>query len=248
MFKNKLLLAFIGLASAALMFYLGVLSRNALQEYHYIGRPGRDTIVVDGEGKVTARPDVATIMLGVVTEGRTVEQIQTSNTQKMNAIIAAVKELGIAPDDIQTKQYSLKPKYNWNDGRQTLDGYTISQNVSVKVRDMSKAGEVIGRAGELGANQVGSMQFVIDDPKALEADARDLAIEEAREKAQILAEKLGLTVVRAISFRESTAPASGPLQYLAMDTADEEARTVTPTIEPGSQDIVSRVSVTFEVR
>lgn len=247
MFKNKFLLVFIGLTSAMLMFYLGVLSRNALQEYHYIGRPGRDTIMVDGEGKVTAKPDVAMIELGVITEGRTVEQIQASNTQKMNAIIAAIKELGIASDDVQTKQYSLNPKYNWNEGKQTLDGYTISQNVAVKVRDMGKVGEVIGRAGELGANQVGGMQFVIDDPKALEAQARDLAIDEAREKAQVLAEKLGLTVVRAISFNESTVPVSGPRPYLAMEKADM-AMAPAPTIEPGSQDVVSYVSVTFEVR
>ena len=187
------------------------------------------------------------IELGVITEGRTVEQIQTSNTQKMNAIIAAVKELGIASDDIQTNQYSLNPKYNWNEGRQTLDGYTISQNVAVKVRDMGKVGELIGRAGELGANQVGGMQFVIDDPKVLETQARDLAIDEAREKAQVLAEKLGLTLVRAISFNESTVPVSGPRPYLAMEKADM-AMAPAPTIEPGSQDVVSYVSVTFEVR
>ncbi len=247
MFKNKFLLAFIGLTSVVLMFYLGALSRNALQEYHYIGRPGRDTIVVDGEGKVTAKPDVAMIELGVITEGRTVDQIQSSNTQKMNAIIAAVKESGIASDDIQTKQYSLNPKYNWDDGKQTLDGYTISQNVSVKVRDMNKVGDVIGKAGELGANQVGGMQFVIDDPKALEAQARDLAIDEAKEKAEILAKKLGLTVVRAISFNESTVPVSSPRPYLAMEKSDM-AMAVAPTIEAGSQDVMSYVSVTFEVR
>lgn len=183
MLNNKLLLAFIGLTSVVLMFYLGTLSRNALQEYHYIGRPGRDTIVVDGEGKLTAKPDVAMVELGVVTEGKTVEQIQASNTQKMNAIISALKESGISSDDIQTRQYNLNPKYNWDDGQQTLDGYTISQNISVKVRDMNKVGEVIGQAGGLGANQVGGMQFVIDDPKALEAQARDLAIDEAKEKA-----------------------------------------------------------------
>ncbi|MFA6100104.1 MAG: SIMPL domain-containing protein [Patescibacteria group bacterium] len=247
---SKLLIGIIGLVALALIIFLGVKTRNAWQEYYYIGKAGRDTITLDGQGKVTAKPDVATVDLGVVTEGATVKDIQQKNTDKMNAIIAALKAMDIKAEDIQTQSYNLSPKYDWTDGMQKLVGYTISQNISVKVRELDKAGDVVSKGGELGANQIGGVQFVIDDPKALEAQAREKAISDAQQKADVLAKKLGLDVVRVISFSESQGSNYPPQPYLTMGRAESAAKdmAVAPQIEPGSQDVISNVSVTFEVR
>ncbi len=248
--NSKLFLASIGLVSLALIIFLGVSTRNAWQQYYYIGKSGRDTITLDGQGKVTAKPDVATVQLGVVTEGATVKDIQKKNTDKMNAIIAAIKGMGIKAEDIQTQNYNLNPKYDWSDGNQKLIGYTINQNVTVKVRDLDKAGDVVAKGGELGANQIGGVQFVIDDPNALEAQAREKAITDAQQKAEMLAKKLGLNVVRVVSFSESQGGYYPPQPYLAMGRAEmaKDMASSAPSIEPGSQDVITNVSVTFEVR
>jgi uncharacterized protein YggE len=249
MCNNKILIAAACVISLALTVFLGVKTRNILLEYHYIGKPGRDTVTINGEGKVTAKPDVAKVQMGVVTEGTTVKDIQKKNTDKMNSIIAALKDMGIKSEDLQTENYNLSPRYDWTDGKQNLIGYTVSQNLSVKIRDLDKAGDVIAKGGELGSNQMGGIQFVIDDPKALEAQARDKAIDDARQKADVLAKKLGLQVAKVISFNESSGSVFPPQPYYMMDKAvANEGAAAAPQIEPGSQEVVSSVSVTFEVR
>ncbi len=247
---NKYLQGVIGLLAIALIVFVGFKARNAWEEYNYIGKAvrDRDMITVSGEGKVTATPDLAQISLGVQTDGLTVKQAQTTNTQKMNAIIAAVKSLGVADKDIQTNNYSISPKIDWSNGKQNITGYTVSQNVTVKVRALDKAGDVLARAGELGANQVGGINFTIDDPKALQDEARIKAIKDARTKAQQLADEIGLTIVKVVTFSESNGyiPPVYPIMNKAMDMAAQVAPA--PTIEAGSLDVTSDVSVTFEVR
>ena len=247
--NNKFLLAAIGLVSLALIVFLGAETRNAWQNYYYIGKSGRDTISIDGEGKVTAKPDVALVELGVITDAATVNLAQTQNTSKMNAVIDAVKVLGVEAKDIQTENYNIQPRYDYSTSKQTLIGYEVSQNVAVKVRNLDKVGDIIAKAGDLGANQVGGMSFTIDDPKALQEQAREKAIDDAKSKADLLAKKLGLQVVRVVSFTESSGNVTPPMPYYAMDKAMAGAApSVAPTVEAGSQDVISDVSVTFEIR
>jgi len=248
--NNKFLLAVLALVGLFLIVFLGAKTRNAWQEYYYIGKSGRDTITIDGQGKVNAKPDVSLVSLGVVTEALKVKDAQSQNSEKMNAIIEAIKGMGVEAKDIQTENYNLSPKYDWTDGKQKLLGYIVSQNVSVKVRDTDKVGDIISKAGELGANQVGGIQFVIDDPNALQAQSRDKAIEDARQKAKTLSDKLGLQVVRVVSFSEYSGGTPSPTPYYAMakDARNTQEMAAPPSIEVGSQDVVTNVSVTFEVR
>lgn len=240
----------IGIVGLALVIFLGVKSRSMLEEYNYIGKQGRDTINIEGQGKISARPDISMVSLGVTTESTKVKEAQSQNASKMNAIIEAVKAMGVEAKDIQTENYNLSPKYDWTDGKQKLLGYIVSQNVSVKVRDMDKVGDIISKAGELGANQVGGIRFVIDDPKALEAQARDKAIDDARLKAKTLADKLGLNVVRVVSFSEYSGgvPTPAPYYTMAKDAMNAQEMAAPPSIEAGSQDVVANVNVTFEIR
>lgn len=246
---NKTVVISSVIVAAALVVFLAAETRKVWQEYYYIGKSDRDTITIQGEGKVSSRPDVVKVTMGVYTEGVTVKDIQKKNADKMNAIIAAVKELGVKGEDIQTESYNISPRYDWTDGKQKLIGYSVSQNIAIKVRDMDKSGDVIAKGGELGANQIGGMSFTIDDPKALEAQARDLAIEDAKKKADVLANKLGLDIARVVSFSENsgTYQPIEPFQMMAKQEARDMANAV-PQIEAGSQDVYSNVSVTFEVR
>lgn len=232
--------------------FLGLRAWNAVAEHGSIGRVPivRDTIAIDGYGKVTASPDVARIDLGVYSEGVDVQKTQTDNTEKINAIVNAIKKLDVKSEDVQTSNYSINPKFNWDNGRQTLIGYTVSQNVTVKVRDLKKVGDILTKAGELGANQVNGVTFNIDDPSKLKQQARKKAIEDARDKADELAKALGLNVVRVVNFLESSDRMGYPIPMMATSEAvGKGGGTVSvPDIQSGSLDIVSNVSVTFEIQ
>jgi len=240
-----------GLLGLALIVYVALLARNASEQFNYIGKAlhDRDTIVVSGEGKVTSQPDLATVSMGVQTDALTVKDAQAQNTQKMNSIINALKALQIASKDMQTSNYSIQPKIDWTNGTSKVTGYTVTQNVDVKVRNLDSVGDVLAKGGELGANQVGGIQFTIDDPTALQAQARGKAIDDARTKADALAKQLGLTIVKVVTFSENQGgtPIIYPMMAKSLDMG-AAAPAPAPQIQSGSLDVTSDVSVTFEVR
>ena len=227
---------------------LGVQAWKGVREAKEVGRVprDRDMITIAGEGKVSGKPDLARVDIGLLSEGGDVPRVQTQNTTKVNAMIGALRDLGIQEADIQTSNYNISPKYRYDEGRQSIEGYIVSQNVSVKVRDLSKIGAVLARMGELGANQINGVFFTIDDPSSLEQDARKEAIEDAREKADELARALGVKVVRVVTFSESSGGTPPPIPYGLKSFEADQA--IAPEIQPGSLDVTSVVSVTFEIR
>lgn len=236
--------------SLMLVLYLGVLSWNAVATHDTIGQEphGRDVITIDGEGKVSGTPTLAEVSLGLYSEGMDVPQVQSDNNAKVNGIIDAMKVLGIAEADLQTSQYNISPKYDYTDGLQRVVGYTVSQSVTVKVRDLTKVGTVLSRAGQLGANQVNGLNFTIDDPTQLQQEARKEALEDARMKAKELADAMGVRLVKVVTFSESSGtPGPIPLAYRAFDKELASAPIV-PDVQPGQLDVTSRISVTFEIR
>lgn len=241
-----------GIVFAMLAAFLGFASWNAYAQHAYIGvvPHDRDTVIVAGEGKVSATPDVINVSLGVQTDAKTVSAAQTENTNKMNAMTAMLKQQGIADKDLTTENYAIYPKYVYDNGKQAIEGYTVSQSVSVKIRALDTVGGILSKAGDLGANQVGGIQFTIDDPTALQAEARGKAIDDARTKAEALAKQLGLTIVKPVSFSESSGNVPPPIMYSRNDVAAGVggAPSPVPDIQTGSQDVVSDVSVTFQVR
>lgn len=245
---NKTLQGLLGLLTIVLIVFVGLKARNASLEYSYIGKTGRDTVTVSGEGKVYATPDVAKISVGVRSDATTVADAQKQNSEKMNAIVDALKAQDVDKKDIQTSQYSVQPKIDWSNGKQTILGYTVSQNVDVKVRNLDNVGKILAKAGELGANQVGNIDFVIDDPASVQAQAREKAITDAKEKADVLAKQLGLDVARVVSFSESTGGVVPPRPMMYETMAGKAVDAVAPTIEAGQNEIVSHVDVVFEIR
>lgn len=231
--------------------YLLLQSRNLIAEHRIIGRAPitRDTITIDGMGKVNAEPTLAQVDVGLMSEGRDVPTAQTENTRKMNAITAQLKSLSIDRQDIRTSNYSIQPKYEYKDGIQTIIGYTVSQNISVKVRDLSKIGTVLERSVQSGANQVNGVQFTLDDPTELQQEARKKAIEDAKQKAEALAQTLGVRIDKVVTFTEGSSNGAVPMPLYAYKAMDGAAVAPSvPEIQSGSLDVVSHVSVTFEVR
>ncbi len=259
-FLNKTLTLAAVLVVGILVFLVGqmMLQQKALDQQN------TNQISVSGEGKVYAKPDIAVVNLGVTTEGATVAEVTKSNTIKMNAVIAAVKSLGIADKDIQTTNYNLSPVYNENviypatsvynlpnmpisTGR-TLKGYSLEQDVEVKIRDFTKIGDVLAQATTAGSNLIGDLQFNIDNPEQFKEQARAKAIAQARTSAQNIAEESGINLGKLININEGYYNPSPVMYSSAKAMGGGAAESVpAPTIQPGQQEIDVTINLTYRV-
>lgn len=247
--ENKLFTIIVLLAMFGVIGFLGATIAKEVKNYQYIGRPTaeRDIIAISGEGRVTGIPDIATIQVGLITEKSDVKTAQKENTDKLNRLIETLKKMEVEDKDIQTSYYNIYPQYDWTDGKQVLRGYQVSQGVSIKIRNLSKVGDMLGAAGEGGANQVSGLTFNIDDPEKLRQEARLKALENAKEKAEALAEAAGVKLGKVVSFSEySNSPADYGTMLDSYGGGDFKA--AAPTIESGSIDIVVTATVGYEIK
>jgi uncharacterized protein len=208
------------------------------------------SISVQGEGKVQAIPDIALLNFGVQT-GRSASAQAAMETlaRKMNAIIAAVEASGIEKKDITTQSLWLNPAYDYLEGRRVDKGFEANQNLSVKVRNLEHISAVLDVAVQQGANQVGGVSFTIDDMRELRREAREKAIADAKQKALVLAEDLGVTLGKFQGYGEGGAyypqPAMMRMESVGMGGGMD---TASPELPSGEQEISISVSLTYEVR
>lgn len=249
-FENKSMRLLAALSLIGLTAFLFSATRNELKENDYIGRPNaeRDTITISGEGRVTAIPDIATTSIGVQTERTTVAAAQKENTEKMNRIIDRLKELGIEDEDIKTTSYNVYPVYDYSRGKRTDRGFSVDQRVTVKIRDLDTTGEVLAAATELGANQVGGLNFTIDEPEELRQEARLEALDAAKKKAEALASAAGVKLGGVVGFNEGGGNYPQPVyRALSIEAYGGSDAAIAPDIEQGSQEIVVNVNVVYEI-
>lgn len=249
--KTKVgLYGILSILGLVLIVYIGVLTWNAIRAHDFIGRSDQQlyTITISGEGEVTAIPDIAEVSLGVETQNSNVAAAQTENTAKMNSLIVQLKGLDIVEEDIKTTNYSIYPRYDYPDGSQVLRGYIVSQNVTVKIRDLDKIADVLGLAGQAGVNQLGGLSFTIDEQEDLKQNAREKALANAKAKAETLADIAGVKLGRLVSFSESGNDYYPQPVYFGEQRAyGLGGGDSAPSVEPGSQDIIVYVTVTYEV-
>src|SRR3989338_9184024 len=132
------------------------------------------TVSVSGEGKVFAAPDIAELNFGVQTgRKKTAKEAMETLAERMTAVIDAVKSAGVEEKDIATQYLSLSPSYDWDEGQRIDRGFEASQNLNVKIRNLDEISSVLSSAALAGANQVGNVNFTIDDPEELRAQARE---------------------------------------------------------------------------
>ena len=253
---NGVLLVLIVLAA-----YLFVQLISGIRAYSYIGGgvPATNTISVSGTGDVYVTPDIATFSFSVVEEDKTVAAAQSTASTKMNAILALIKDAGIADKDVQTTGYNIYPQYDYVQeactalrcppGKQVLRGYQVSQTVTIKVRDIGKAGDLLSKIGSAGASNVSGLTFTVDDENVPKEAARKKAIEDAQKKAEMLSKDLGVHLVRVVSFNENgnAIPYYAKTLDMAVGAGSAESASA-PQIPVGENHIVSNVSITYEIR
>ncbi|OPL11966.1 MAG: hypothetical protein AVO34_01735 [Firmicutes bacterium ML8_F2] len=252
--KDKFLLGVLVVFLAVLTVSTAVSVQNKIKEGKYIGQEieTKNTITVSGQGEVYTKPDLALAVFSVETEAKTVVQAMLENTDKMNNIINKMKGAGIKEKDLKTTDFNLYPRYEYRressiypTGERVLAGYNVTQSLQVKIRDLDKIGGVIQQATDAGANQVGSLQFTVDDEDEFKNQARKLAIQEARDRAEAIADQLSVNLVRVVSFSESGYAPS--YDYSLMEKAPVSGGGETPQIETGENKIQVSVSITYEI-
>ena len=248
--ENPIIAVLSSLFIVVLGIAIGLWAWNMSKQHYYIGKNPdiQRTISIMGEGKVTAIPDIALVSLGLTTEKKSVSDAQSENSKTINSLIEKLKVLGIAKEDITTTNYSIYPAYDWTNGKQILRGYTVSQDVQVKIRQTDKVDDVLKIAGDLNLNQIGGLTFTIDNPETYKQQARIKALENAKEKADALAEVMGVKLGKVISFSESggNVPAPYPI-YAKSEAMGIGGGGPAPTVEVGSQEIVIDATISYEL-
>jgi len=211
-------------------------------------------ITVTGEGNVDIPPDMAVLVLSVNREAPTAREALTANSAAMSKVLEAMTALGIDKRDLQTANFDIQPRYTYPvrpDGSSEaprLVGYNVRNSLSVRVRDISRVGEVLDTSVTLGVNEGGSILFTNDDPSAAITQARVKAMQAALAKARTLAEAAGVKTGKILEISEqdySPRPmAMARMEMVAMDSAAGAA----PPIAAGenSYKVTVNVSVALE--
>ncbi len=199
--------------------------------------------------QVEVEPDLVTIGAGVETEAPTAVEALRRNSAEMARVIELVKALGIDSRDIQTTRVSLNAQYDYDQEqrRQVFRGYTASNQVSVKLRNIASTGEVLDALVSAGANTIYGPSFAIDDDTAAKAEARKRALERGQAQAEQYARAAGYTGVRLLQVSESITGQGGPVLRDAMKQVAMEASSAAPPIESGLVSTGVSIQLTYEM-
>ncbi len=205
-------------------------------------------IWVTGEGKVAVVPDVAILNLGVEAQAATVAEAQRQTAEAMAALMGELDEHGVAGKDIKTQQYSIYPVRRWDEDKEILIGYRVSNMVTVKIRKVDNAGIIIdavaGAAGDY--TMINGISFTVDDPTSYQEEAREKAIADAETKAKQLADLADVKLGKPTYISEAGVYVPVVREFPMM--AFEGAPAPSASISPGETEISLTVQVAYSIR
>jgi len=204
-------------------------------------------IWVTGNGKVSVVPDIAVLSLGVQVQKDTVTEAQQEAIVAMNAIMAVLNEYNIDEEDIQTQNFSIQPVYRWDEGEQSLLGYSVTNTLIVKVRNTDDTGDIIDAAADAAADymRMNSISFTVDEPETYLEDIRQEAMADAKAKAKQLADLGDVKLGKPIYIAESGGSIP-PVVYRDYDAEVVQDGDKTP-ISPGEIEIQLTVQVVYSI-
>lgn len=241
--------------------YLAAKIVTEIKSYSFIGggAPASSIVSFEGKGEVSAAPDIATISFTLRETQKELRNAQDKVTTKEKAALAFLDTQKIDQKDIKTESYSSYPKYDYGTPcyggvgipcRQDVPkllGYEVSEHISVKIRDLAKPGEIVKGLGTAGVSEISGPNFSIENEDQLKAQARKIAIDDARVKAKVLAKDLGVSLVRIVNFSEN---GNYPMMYASKGVTMMDSATSAPAPElpTGENKITSNVTITYEIR
>ncbi len=221
----------------------------AVSRYQDSLYPSR-SMTVSSQGKSTVSPDIARLSFSIVSKGKNPEELANSNNEKMKAVIDNIKSQGVEEKDIKTVGYELAPDYRYDEAteRRYITGYTMTQTVGLKIRDLGKVAGILGGITPLGVNQISGVSFDIENRDKVLADARAEAMSKAKEKAKQMAKDAGVDLVRITSVNEYQPADSYRGEYAMGMGGDMMKSSIAPSIQPGSQEITVEVALTYAIK
>ncbi len=204
---------------------------------------GARTILVVGKGDAQVKPDMAEITVGVQTTAPTLAAANQRANTDMDAVVKSLKSNGVADKDIQTASYNVNPQ---RDNNNKVTGYTVTNMVRVKIRDLSKAGPTLDAAVGAGANQVYGISFTLADPAAAEKSARQAAIDNAKSRATDYATQAGASVGQVLQISETIGQ---PTPIMRLDAAPKAAAaSAAVPVETGELTVSTQVQVIYALQ
>jgi uncharacterized protein YggE len=208
-----------------------------------------------GHGEVQAAPDTAYVTSGVTSQGATAREALDANTRDMSALIDVLKAAGVDSKDIQTSGFSVNPNYVYSDQRDQngyqlppkIVGYTVTNQVTVHVRDLTILGTMLDKEVSVGANTINGINFAVEDPAELYAQARKEAFADAKAKADLYAEASGAELGAIQMISESQGATQPPQPYLYKATAAAQDRAAPVPVEAGQLTFTIDVSVSWDL-
>lgn len=228
------------------------LSLNAFKQTKYIGldvEPA-NVLTFSGEAEVRVVPDVAKITFSVQEEAQEAKDAEDIVSEKISTLLKLLSDEGVEKKDIRTQNYNTNPRYDWSDGERQFRGYTVNQSISVTLRDIDRAGDIISLLIDNGATSLSGPSFEIENEELYERRARTAAIDAAKQKAQELADDLGVKLVRIVSFNENGEGISYPQPYAeaSYDMMALSAPKAVAEIPTGENIITASVSIGYEIQ
>ena len=203
------------------------------------------TITVTGSASVTLRADYARISVGVSTKAATVDEATAQNNLTIHAVITALKDFGVAEDDITTNSYSVFAEYDYLTGEQRLTGYNVTNQLTVIIRDMEHIGATLDKATAAGANNIYNIEFLSTKADEAQDEATAYAVQDAVRKARLLAEAAGLELGGIVSITESTSGVYVTARSYESKIAADAAGN---SILPDNASVSASVTMVFELR
>lgn len=202
------------------------------------------TISVSGSGTASAPPDMATVQTGVTTKSSSAKEALAANNREMEQVMQVLRGKNIDDRDIQTSGFNVYPDYRRdNRGRSTeIAGYVVSNQLRVRIRNLSRLGEILDALVQAGSNQLSGITFGIDKPTTVMNQARKNAVDDARGRAELYAQATGTKVGRILSISEQTVHVPRP-QFQARAMAMEAASSV--PVATGEQEISATINVVY---
>lgn len=259
-YQTTLINILLVIISIAVLIYAFTL----LKSYKNIDSNYQNTIVVTGTGKVEAAPDTAKISISIRESGKTSKEAQDAVAKKWDVAKAKLLALGVEEKDIKNTSFTTYPKYDWVQdkcvagssycgGKQVINGYEVTQSVDIKSKKIDDTGKLLEALASSNINEVSGPTMIIDNEDALKSDARGLAITNAKEKAKLLAKQLGVDLGDVMYFSDDSSSVAIPYaseggMMIKSMSARSDMAPIVPDVPAGVNEIVSNVSITYEIK
>lgn len=202
-------------------------------------------ITVQGIGNIVVAPDQAMISGGVISEAATAAEALAANSKALAGVVEKLKAAGVAEKDMQTNGFSVQPKYTdygKTDKAPVIDGYQVSNSISIKVRDMAKLGDLLDAMVASGSNAINGVSFIVSDADKRSDDARKAAVADARRKAELYAAAAGVKLGKVLSMSEGGAAVPQPMYRMAAMSAE-----AAPPMLSGEETLSASVTIVYEL-